>query len=702
MKKPSQKVKNSTELFHSMIQDLLLLAWVWLAVMQIPWLIDMLIPRTTGSENMLHIHILQKITPVAGLVGFACLMLVFYYSQCKFAFGYAQEHSISIPHCLLRLPIIRLFFWFGLIPDKNASWLRILCSLQLATTVMAWGFWIVSGPMNFYGLAAMLIGILAGIQLMKRLCGGILSRFLRIGWLVWSGLFFLFLSIGYFMLFYLDTQLEAERVQWRSAGIPLTRNEAEVFYYQGTPPCPGFTELCDRYLNRNDKLDSVICNSPSGYYQQPESERQKGRVYLTSEQAKRDFGGMEQLIESKLFLKYRLELKTPMSETLIPHVNYERELTRWLAARIIYAVEEKDRAEAMRLFRLMTKFQETALRNNSGIGALVAAACENIRCDTLAVLLGSGFVTDADLDELEQFNHGREKKLHSAFQAGIRDSAAMGYEFAFNWTEFYTDLERNRQLTIRTESDEYFNFLCGFSSGVSRPMLFLLRGRGTRQSPLFLWTEVFAKLDLLYWMQSQRSVVNYGDDTDDYYLRSESRNTRLRFEARRLSYLECVLNTANDHFFRQYANAVTFLRMSDLSLKIERFRRHHGHLPKTLNELGVKLPVDALSGESIRYTYGKIRLWEYDTVSCIYKSRELPGWQLSSPGRNWQPSTGQVAEARVGKGSITQLADNDPRHEAKRLFFTVITQWPVPAPPESPKVENSPFKTWQQSLTVPK
>ena len=106
--------------------------------------------------------------------------------------------------------------------------------------------------------------------------------------------------------------------------------------------------------------------------------------------------------------------------------------------------------------------------------------------------------------------------------------------------------------------------------------------------------------------------------------------------------------------------------MTDLGLQIEQFRRKHGRLPETLNELGVKLPVDALSGEPIRFTRFARVFWIDGNGRTV--SRDLPGWQLSAPGRDFEKAP-------------------EEQKESNRNFFTVITEWPVPAPPESQKNE---------------
>ena len=109
---------------------------------------------------------------------------------------------------------------------------------------------------------------------------------------------------------------------------------------------------------------------------------------------------------------------------------------------------------------------------------------------------------------------------------------------------------------------------------------------------------------------------------------------------------------------------LTKCKMTNLGLQIEQFRRKHGHLPETLDELGIPLPVDALSGEPIRFTLFA-RLFGVDGNGHTVL-RDLPGWQLSAPGRNHERAP-------------------EEREESRRVFFTVITEWPVPAPPEPPK-----------------
>ena len=193
------------------------------------------------------------------------------------------------------------------------------------------------------------------------------------------------------------------------------------------------------------------------------------------------------------------------------------------------------------------------------------------------------------------------------------------------------------------------------------PLLrFLFRGNTTFfPTPPCLWTEAIQQRYLLYAMRHQRAVIRYFDDPTS---QREILRTDLKRElATRELYLERMLQP--DYFTeeRHLQRILTISKMTDLGLQIEQFRRKHGHLPGTLDELGIPLPVDALSGEPIRFTHFARLFGEDGNGHTI--SRDLPGWQLSAPGWNHEKAL-------------------EERKESLRDFFTVITGWPVPAPAE--------------------
>ena len=645
------------ESFRGMFRALLWLSLGLLLVLQLPWIADLLIQRTDFDVS-LWCRVLQKLTLLCALVAFGIIMLCAYLGQNFIIQAFCRERDQRNSGWIW-IPVIRNIHSLTALGKQNLLW-GLLCVTQIVVTPVAWLIWLSSGPMNFYGMLLMSLGIVAGVWQMRLLTGATATKRQRICGFVLLCLFLVSLFVGYSMLYCLDFQLEAERLQWRSAGIPTTASEVKEFYFRGSAPDPKFTELCDRYAKRN--YFDVYCASPSGYYTQPESERQKVREYLNSGQAELDFGGIERLIESKPFLKYQVKFKTPISETLIPYANYEREASRWFAARIIRAIEQKERIEAMRLFLLMTRFQETVLRNKCGVGALVAIACESIRCDTVSALLGSGILTDTDLEELKKYNINREKRLLLIVREGVRDGVYLDSEAQWGWNEFYSNFERAFTAKQRTEADNCFLFFCRVPFTSSPAGLGFLQGRGNMRSPLFLWTTVCSNQEFLDWMRLARRNVDYYNATDDYFQRSAERTALQNIAPNKFFIHPIDFNLAE-----RYARTATRIRMTELALQVETFRRKNGHLPEKLDELGIPLPVDALSGEPIRYTKGKVKLWEWESGNN-YKFRELPGWQLSAPGGNYQSSA-------------------QYQHESKRDTFTVITQWSVPAAPEPPKIE---------------
>ena len=436
-----------------------------------------------------------------------------------------------------------------------------------------------------------------------------------------------------------------------SAGIPTNREELEQHFYQGRTPNAEFGKLVDRNSDYNIKKGSECLESASMYYNLPESKRRKIKTYLTGELCQEDFKNIDALIESGDSLKYKMCFPNDyLAGIRMPHLNYYRTVMRYFSSRIIVALEDKKPSEAMRLFRLADKFQENVLQSDFLIGAIAAFACEYIRSDTISAMLGSGLLSDGNLSEILDLNHNREKKIRSAIRYGLCTEAYLFIDTVILLNVPYPKIMSEIRYDGQWQYEE--------------PLLrFLFRGNTTVfPTPPCLWTEAIQQRYLLYAMRHQRAVIRYFDDPTS---QREFLRTDLKRElATRELYIERML--LPDYFSEEQRlqYTLTKCKMTNLGLQIEQFRRKHGHLPETLDELGIPLPVDALSGEPIRFTLFA-RLFGVDGNGHTVL-RDLPGWQLSAPGRNHERAP-------------------EEREESRRVFFTVITEWPVPAPPEPPK-----------------
>ena len=659
------KVKSIAELFQDNVKLVLSFVTMLILLMQVPWILYVLeplwVPQTAFDPLMTKrtgvlFQILGNFMPICVFFGSAATMIPVAVSQSCFFSALAKEreeiHS-SWSECAICVPILRYWILYRQLA-QSARWPALV---MIGSSMMFWGLAVVVGPLSPWVLLSFAVSVSAWLMIAKRLANGVLKRSYR-GWsIVLLSLFTVSLLAGYITFYWTEIEIKAEMLMLHSAGIPTNREELEQHFYQGRTPNAEFGKLVDRNSDYNIKKGSECLESASWYYKLPESKRRKIKTYLTGKLCQEDFKNIDVLIESGDSLKYKMCFPNDyLTLTLMPHLSYYRTVMRYFSSRIIVALENKKPSEAMRLFRLADKFQENVLQSDFFIGARVAIMCEYIRSETIGAMLGSGLLSDDNLSEIQDLNHNREAKIRNAMRYGLRTEAYLVIETVMRLLVPYPKIMSEIRYDGQWQYEE--------------PLLrFLFRGNTTVfPTPPCLWPETIQQRYLLYAMRHQRAVIRYFDDPTS---QREFLRTDLKRElATRELYLERML--LPDYFTeeRRLQRILTMSKMTDLGLQIEQFRRKHGHLPETLDELGIPLPVDVLSGEPIRFTRFARLFGEDGNGHTV--SRDLPGWQLSAPGRNHERAP-------------------EEREEYRRDFFTVITEWPVPAPPETPKNNEESF-----------
>ena len=643
-------------MFQACVRDTILSGFLLLTVMTLPggcYLLEPWLPLKSFIA-IFHSQMFILLLPLVA-AGVACMIaLVIAAQQTAFLAQAARERNRPFPEwddVWLCLPGIRYWFLYRHLAEELPGTSRWRLWLMLISAAFFWISWILIGPLNPIPFCSLAISIVFWIGIARRIAGVPMQKRERFGWMLLLGCF-LFSMLGGYVLFYQGKEeLKAEKQQLRNTGIPTNRDELEQHFYQGRTPNAEFGKLVDRNSDYNIKKGSECLESASWYYNLPESKRRKIKTYLTGELCQENFKNIDALIESGDSLKYKMCFPNDyLAGIRMPHLNYYRTVMRYFSSRIIVALEDKKPSEAMRLFRLADKFQENVLQSDSLIGAIAAFACEYIRSDTIGAMLGSGLLSDDNLSEIQDLNHNREEKIRSAIRYGLRAEAYLVIETVMRLLVPYPKIMSEIRYDGQWQYEE--------------PLLrFLFRGNTTVfPTPPCLWSETIQQRYLLYAMRHQRAVIRYFDDPTS---QREFLRTDLKRElATRELYIERML--LPDYFSEEQRlqYILTKCKMTNLGLQIELFRRKHGHLPETLDELGIPLPVDALSGEPIRFTLFA-RLFGVDGNGHTV-SRDLPGWQLSVPGRNHERAP-------------------EEREESRRVFFTVITEWPVPAPPEPPK-----------------
>ena len=656
------KVLTLKTMFQVCVRDITLSGFLLLTVMTLPggcYLLEPWLPLKSFIA-IFHSQMFILLLPLVA-AGVACMIaLVIAAQQTAFLAQAARERNRPFPEwddVWLCLPGLRYWFLYRHLAEELPGTSRWRLWVMLISAAFFWISLVFIGPLSPIPFCTLAVSIGFWLGIARRIAGVPMQKKERLGWMLLLGSFLVSMLAGYILFYQGKGEQKAEELLLRNAGIPTNRDELEQHFYQGRIPNAEFGKLVDRNFDYNIKKGLECLESASMYYNLPESKRRKIKTYLTGELCQEDFKNIDALIESGDSLKYKMCFPNDyLAGIRMPHLNYYRTVMRYFSSRIIVALEDKKPSEAMRLFRLADKFQENVLQSDFFIGAIAAFACEYIRSETIGAMLGSGLLSDDNLSEILDLNHNREKKIRSAIRYGLRAETYLVIETVMRLLVPYPKIMSEIRYDGQWQYEE--------------PLLrFLFRGNTTVfPTPPCLWTETIQQRYLLYVMRHQRAVIRYFDDPTSQ--REILRADLKRELATRELYLERMLQPDyfSDEQSLQYT--LTKCKMTNLGLQIEQFRRKHGHLPETLDELGIPLPVDALSGEPIRFTRF-VRLFEVDGNGHTI-SRNLPGWQLSAPGRNYD---------------ITP----EERDESRRDFFTVITEWPVPAPPEPPKNNEGSF-----------
>ena len=659
------KVKSIAELFQDNVKLVLSSVTMLILLMQVPWILYVLeplwVPQTAFDPLMTKrtgvlFQILGNFMPICIFFGSVATMIPVAVSQSCFFSALAKERKeirSCWSECAICVPILRYWILYRLLAQSA----RVPALVMIGSSMMFWGIAVVVGPLSPWVLLSFAVSVSAWLMIAKRLANGVLKRSYRVWSIVLLSLFTVSLLAGYITFYWTEIEIKAEMLMLHSAGIPTNREELEQHFYQGRIPNAEFGKLVDRNADYNIKNGSECLESASWYYKLPESKRRKIKTYLTGELCQEDFKNIDALIESGDSLKYKMCFPNDyLTGIRMPHLNYYRTVMRYFSSRIIVALEDKKPSEAMRLFRLADKFQENVLQSDFFIGARVAITCEYIRSDTISAMLGSGLLSDDNLSEIQDLNHNREAKIRNAMRYGLRAEAYLVIETVMRLLVPYPKIMSEIQYDGQWQYE--------------KPLLrFLFRGNTTVfPTPPCLWTEAIQQRYLLYAMRHQRAVIRYFDDPTS---QREFLRTDLKRElATRELYIERMLLPYYFSAEQRLQRILTMSKMTDLGLQIEQFRRKNGRLPETLDELDIPLPVDALSGEPIRFTRFARLFGENGNGGTI--SRDLPGWQLSAAGGNHEKPP-------------------EEQKEFRRDFFTVITEWPVPAPPEPPKNNEGSF-----------
>lgn len=547
----------------------------------------------------------------------------------------------------LRLCLPGIRYWFlgrslaGELP-RSSHWLPWG---MIAGAALYWITGLVIGPLSPIPFCALAVSAGCWLGIARRIADVPMERRERVGWLGQLIAFLLVTLSGYLLYYETQHEIWRETRLLQNIGVPVNRGELKQFLNRGGAPNAEFGALVNRCRN------FPLPMSTMEYFASPESGRRKLKACLAGKECRADFLPPESLIASGESLKY----PRPLPDGLLIDPGFLSEsyliaAARCYSLRIVAALEERDGKEAMRLFRLMTRFLDLIPESDFLLEALAVQGIESIRCDTIGALLGSGLLNDAQLREVADSNRGRLDRLRASFHGGRRGTAYLSLELLPALAVPYPDV----LLVLRLNVQNYVG--PEIRDGT---LEFLFRGNTTLFPTLpCLWTETVQQQDRLLAMRHLRIVTEYLDHPEKW---SPAADEALKRELADAKWYQEPFVGRNPFFGRdQLLRAETRCRMTELALQVERYRRGKGRLPETLEELGIPLPADALSGEAIRFTH-MARVFRHENERIV--PIDFPGWQLSAPGGNYRMPP-------------------KFRKEWRRDTFTVLTEWPAPAPPE--------------------
>ena len=538
-----------------------------------------------------------------------------------------RRYEGSCLRWLVMIPVLRqIFFLLRPVAPKWEVRLMALCALG------AWGGWIFVGPAHMPALVWMVISTvfalhLQGTGLRVALPGKLKAR-------IWFLAIAAFLLIGGGMgcreVWQRDIARKLETL--RAYGMPRGPEEVPACYYQGIAPDEAYTGLVA------ETSGFAALRIREEEYLRDAEKRRALMECLESAEFRKCAEWLDRRMEEGAILKYRLQPKSPIYTWELPQLTFCRGMACGYRWRIVRAAERGDRAGAMRLLRLLNRFQETLLREGFLVGHLVALAGEEQRQAAIAGLLGAGGLTDTDLMEMEEMEFRREAGFRDSAVRGMAMAAAMEYQLFRQLLWSPLDVEQKEK---------------------SSPALKTMRGG---MSP-DMWEHVFALGSTLQNLGWERRLLDYqirrqelfAEAADARFRPERVRPLRRTEEAFRKTLWGRSLLPEAERILRREAECVARARMCRAALALERSRRASGEWRVPAE------PVDPLTGKPFVLTVGENPVGRASPVSGAAEC--LTGWRLEAPDRN--PGD-----------------DPEKRENAERVSFTVITQR-APALPEA-------------------
>ncbi|OQA86212.1 MAG: hypothetical protein BWY31_01415 [Lentisphaerae bacterium ADurb.Bin242] len=406
-------------------------------------------------------------------------------------------------------------------------------------------------------------------------------------------------TVGVIFLIYLTTAFltirnvekrEAKLIaELRSVKAPVTRADSKALYYRGTEPDKDFTAWVDaqtQALKNGKTPPEKLGEDFFGRKPYEWSEKRNALSKALREPSIRKYiDETDSLARKNKLLRYPRKYDEMLCGILLPEQSCLRTAAQIYCLRIVDAVNRNDRAEAMRLLRLSMDFQNNTQKYPDWIiSMLVEIASEALHLEAVEYMLGSGILTDADLDRLAEMYRGREKHFFESADSAFRGESALTLDVWVTLLQRGTPYS-SKQLIYENRIQRYANFL----------VYYILMNDGLIMGNNWL--------ELIRIIQTGR---------DYYQIQKELDNPRFEINKGNMppfAWLTGMLFPAIAGSYKKTNGIAAQLRMCLLALEIEKYKRAHGgRPPESLSELNLeKMPVDPFTGKPFFYQHGKIK-----------------------------------------------------------------------------------------------
>lgn len=416
------------------------------------------------------------------------------------------------------------------------------------------------------------------------------------------------------------------------AGIPADRSELAKLLYHDRTPDKTYSAFLD---SGNASAWSNTLFDARFYCALPESFRADARRTLNDSSTRKFFRMIDNAVDSGRILQYDFDLSAVHLWDPGKMPVFTRTVVQYFTGLILTSLEKRRIDDAMRYFRKLTAFQESCLNGDYLLSLTYISLFERNRASVAGYMIGSGLLTDRQLQEIAELNAGREVKLRAALLNALRTEAYFEQEWVRDMSRPYICLQSAAPGNGRS-----------FSSPVIKALL-----RDAAPFPPHSWNTVLLRHTQMASFMKYESVISYFTGNVDFSVWKKEKFPGFEKMIKTNSSYFLLLNyPALVNGMESLFNGITFIRMTGAAVKIEQFRRKNNRLPENFSELGVPAPLDAVSGKKLLFSKNGIVEWTWSTNGRDTEF-PIPGWVISSDG-------------------------------APHLEFKVPTKWPVPAPPE--------------------